>query len=161
MYKSTLQFLFVNKALMSLTGVTQGTLGAHEFPQHIKPHPSSNTSGTSSGDLGQQSREMLGCSSHCPLCQLHLGRLLLRDKVPRDVCRIPQLCPPSASVLFPNAAPNGSPRPSWSLSLIISLLCAKQLLSRNSGSPVIVKTADKKIISRILHFKKLIEGHKG
>lgn len=106
-------------------------------------------------DPGQQSRRCWGAS--VPPLPPPSGEAVAKRQSARGCCRILQLCPPSASGLFPNPALNRS----LLEPLIIWLLCAKQLLSRNSGSPMIVKTADKKIISRVLHFKKLIEGHKG
>lgn len=56
-YKSIVQSLFVNRALIPIPGVTQGTPGSHSTS-----HLSSSISGMSWGDPGQQSREMLGCS---------------------------------------------------------------------------------------------------
>lgn len=122
-------------------------------------HPSSSTPGTNERTPASRAGRCWGAAGQRPLCHLHLGRLLLRDKVPRMSAKSSGSAPPCLS---PTPEP-GTRRVTASLlePLIISLLCAKQLLSRNSGSPMIVKTADKKIISRALHFKKLIEGHKG
>lgn len=150
--KTISQLLFINKAQIPIPAGTQETLGAL-FPRHMAPErrdprryaevPGQAERGDA-GAAGQASFSLPPASR----------RLLLSDKVPPPIsakssgsARPERLGPvPKHGTQQATASPLQP--------LIILLLCVRQLLSRNSGSPMTVKTADKKIVSRILHFKK-------